>query len=105
MTKLVARSLPKDAFSDRSARSLAEARSLTLRERERGEDQARGRGPLAEPRAGRTARYRASVSDVGDAIVIADVFKKKTARPPQNVIAACRRRLLGYDLLASDEGE
>ena len=47
----------------RGARSLPEGRSLAPRERERGRDQARGRGPLAEPRAGGEARSRASGSD------------------------------------------
>ena len=32
-----------------------------------------------------------------DAIVIADVFAKKTARTPAAVIRACRRRLKGFD--------
>jgi len=40
-----------------------------------------------------------------DAIVIAEVFKKKTMQMPQKVIAACRRRLLDYDRLASRPGE
>jgi protein ImuB len=51
--------------SGRSARSLPEGRSLALRERERARDQASGRGPLAEPRAGGTARSQASGSDGG----------------------------------------
>jgi len=38
-------------------------RRVAPRERERGRDQARGRGPLAEPRAGGEARSRASGSD------------------------------------------
>ena len=33
----------------------------------------------------------------GDAIVIAEVFRKTTARTPPPVIAACRRRLRVYD--------
>jgi phage-related protein len=32
-----------------------------------------------------------------DAIVIADVFQKKTAQTPQSVLEACRRRLREYD--------
>jgi len=32
-----------------------------------------------------------------DAIVIADVFAKKTAQTPPAVLEACRRRLKGYD--------
>jgi phage-related protein len=33
----------------------------------------------------------------GDAVVIADVFPKKTARTPDQVIETCRRRLAVYD--------
>jgi len=32
-----------------------------------------------------------------DAIVIADVFEKKTQRTPKQVIDACKRRLRDYD--------
>ena len=32
-----------------------------------------------------------------DAIVIVEVFKKKTAKTPQNVIATCKKRLARYD--------
>jgi phage-related protein len=32
-----------------------------------------------------------------DAIVIAEVFKKKTQATPKGVIEACQRRLRGYD--------
>lgn len=32
-----------------------------------------------------------------DAVVIAEVFKKKTARTPKAVIETCRRRLKDYD--------
>ena len=32
-----------------------------------------------------------------DAIVIAEVFAKKTAKSPAVVLDACRRRLRGYD--------
>jgi phage-related protein len=39
-----------------------------------------------------------------DAIVIADVFDKKTQRTPRDVIARCRRRLRAYDDSAH-EGE
>jgi phage-related protein len=35
-----------------------------------------------------------------DAIVIADVFKKKTQATPQHVIEACQQRLREYDKLA-----
>jgi phage-related protein len=34
-----------------------------------------------------------------DAIVIADVFKKKTQATPKHVIEACQRRLRKYDKL------
>lgn len=33
----------------------------------------------------------------GDAIVIAEVFKKKTQATPKGVIDSCRRRLRDYD--------
>lgn len=33
-----------------------------------------------------------------DAIVIADVFEKKTQRTPKRVIDACKRRLKDYDV-------
>jgi phage-related protein len=32
-----------------------------------------------------------------DAVVIADVFDKKSPQTPSSVISACRRRLRGYD--------
>ena len=32
-----------------------------------------------------------------DAVVIADVFEKKTQKTPQRVIDACKRRLRDYD--------
>jgi len=32
-----------------------------------------------------------------DAIVISDVFSKKTAKTPKSVIEACQRRLRDYD--------
>jgi len=35
-----------------------------------------------------------------DAIVIAEVFKKKTQATPKSVIEACQRRLRGYDHIA-----
>ncbi len=35
----------------------------------------------------------------GDAIVILDVFSKKTARTPKGVLDNCKRRLRDYDLL------
>jgi phage-related protein len=36
-----------------------------------------------------------------DAIVICEVFSKKTQATPRNVIATCRRRLAAYDAAAS----
>jgi len=38
---------------------------------------------------------------VPDAIVILEVFSKKTAQTPQRVIDACRRRLKQYDVIRS----
>ena len=32
-----------------------------------------------------------------DAIVIADIFEKKTRKTPKSVIEACKRRLRDYD--------
>jgi len=37
-----------------------------------------------------------------DAIVIGEVFAKKTARTPEAVVAACRRRFRAYDALAEE---
>ncbi len=37
--------------------------------------------------------YRADA----DAVVIADVFKKRTQQTPQSVLVDCRRRLKEYD--------
>ena len=33
----------------------------------------------------------------GDAIIVVDVFEKKTTQTPQHVIDSCRRRLRAYD--------
>jgi phage-related protein len=38
-----------------------------------------------------------------DAIVIAEVFEKKTRQTPKEVIEACRRRLRAYDEAAKGE--
>lgn len=38
-----------------------------------------------------------------DAVIILDVFQKKTAQTLQSVIAACRRRLREYDRLCTAE--
>jgi phage-related protein len=40
-----------------------------------------------------------------DAIVIADVFMKKTARTPKAVLENCRKRLKEYDDAAKQEAE
>ncbi len=38
-----------------------------------------------------------------DAVVILDVFRKKTPRTPRTVIEACKRRLRDYDRLMNGE--
>jgi phage-related protein len=38
-----------------------------------------------------------------DAIVIVDVFKKRTAATPKAVTDACRRRLHAYDAIAGED--
>ncbi len=38
-----------------------------------------------------------------DAVVILDVFRKKTPRTPGTVIEACKRRLRDYDRLTNEE--
>lgn len=38
-----------------------------------------------------------------DAIVILDVFDKKTAKTPKNVIANCKERLSRYEAIAGPE--
>jgi phage-related protein len=38
-----------------------------------------------------------------DAIVVADVFAKKTPATPKPVIDACKRRLRAYDAIAGDK--
>ena len=38
-----------------------------------------------------------------DAVIVADVFSKKTRSTPRGVLAACRQRLPAYDELASGE--
>jgi len=43
------------------------------------------------------AAWRIVYRNDGDAIVVADVFSKKTAKTPPRVIAACARRLKEYD--------
>lgn len=39
-----------------------------------------------------------------DAVVIADVFSKKTAATPKAVLDTCRRRLRTYDAVVDEEG-
>jgi phage-related protein len=39
----------------------------------------------------------------GDAVVIADVFQKRTQQTPSRVIQDCRRRLALYDAAAGGE--
>jgi len=50
-----------------------------------------------------TATWRVVYRLDPDAVVIAEVFSKKTATTPQHVIEVCRRRLRAYDE-ASEEG-
>jgi phage-related protein len=38
-----------------------------------------------------------------DAVIIVEVFAKKTQATPQRVIDVCRRRLLEYDLICGTE--
>jgi len=40
-----------------------------------------------------------------DAIIIADVFAKKTSATPKSVIATCQKRLRLYDALVQEEKE
>lgn len=40
-----------------------------------------------------------------DAIVVAEVFDKKTRRTPHETVAVCRRRLQTYDAAAREESE
>jgi phage-related protein len=40
-----------------------------------------------------------------DAVVILDVFVKKTPKPPASVMRACRRRLRAYDSAVRGQGE
>ena len=45
----------------------------------------------------RTAEWRIIYRIDSDAIVIAEIFKKKTKKTPQDVIEVSKRRLRGYD--------
>jgi phage-related protein len=44
----------------------------------------------------RSVTWRIMYHVAGDAIVILDVFEKKTQTTPQSVLATCRRRLAQY---------
>ena len=44
-----------------------------------------------------TSTWRVVLRIDKDAIVILDVFSKKTAQTPKSVIDVCRKRLQGYD--------
>jgi len=50
-----------------------------------------------------TATWRIMYRVDTDAIVIAEVFNKKTQATPHHVIEACQRRLRSYDQAASKE--
>jgi len=45
----------------------------------------------------KSAHWRIVYRSDADAVVIADVFVKKTGATPEQVIETCRRRLRGYD--------
>lgn len=49
------------------------------------------------------ATWRIIYRTDADAIVVADVFPKKTQVTPKSVIDACRRRLRDYDVTAGDK--
>jgi phage-related protein len=51
----------------------------------------------------RDATWRIVYRIDGDAVVIVEVFKKKTQTTPTVVIDTCRRRLRDYDLLAGEK--
>jgi phage-related protein len=50
-----------------------------------------------------TATWRIVYRLDPDAVVIAEVFSKKTAATPQPVIAVCQRRLRAYDEAARED--
>ena len=62
-------------------------------------------------RSGREPCCTYVISDIGypwpistsDAIVIADVFGKKTRRTPQEVVERCGHRLRNYDVLGEEQ--
>jgi phage-related protein len=39
----------------------------------------------------------------GDAIIIADVFSKRTRQTPESVLRACKRRLRAYDAISQEQ--
>jgi phage-related protein len=51
-----------------------------------------------------TVTWRVVYRIDADAIVIAEVFSKKTAATPRKVIDACRRRLREYDAATGGKG-
>jgi len=54
--------------------------------------------------ADETVTWRIVFRVDSDAVVVLDVFAKKTPRTPASVIQACRRRLRAYDSAVRDEG-
>ena len=50
-----------------------------------------------------TATWRVVCRLDPDAVVIADIFSKKTATTPKSVLDACRRRLRAYDAAFGEE--
>jgi phage-related protein len=50
-----------------------------------------------------TKTWRIVYRTDADAVVIADVFEKKTPRTPAKVIGLCKRRLRAYDDAAQEE--
>jgi phage-related protein len=65
--------------------------------------------PVIGPRCGElripdeTKTWRIVYRTDPDAVVIADVFEKKTAKTPAAVIARSKRRLRDYDQAAQEE--
>ena len=50
-----------------------------------------------------TSTWRIVYRTDDDAVVVVEVFAKKTAATPRRVIASCRRRLRAYDVAADNE--
>jgi phage-related protein len=85
---------------------------VLLRRLQRGEKLAL---PHSRPMPGIGARcHELRITDAGkswrivyrldaDAVVIVDVFEKKTRTTPSRVIAGCQRRLARYDALAEED--